>query len=364
VTLLPCTQPVDYCVPPFAAPAGFEGGTAYDPIARVYWITNGVLLASVLADFGSCDMECLGPSPVANASGLAFHASTSDLWILGIGGELARAAFTGGTYCPVVQSRCSLAALLPAGAVTAGLALSEKNGLLFIAVSAGGAAPINRILVAPLADPCQPVCTIDLGRAYGTPQGSPITGLGFDDCDDELFAVAGDGGIARARLAFPGCSIVAQSTCTPPGARFHGLCVQPQPVGSFGHSCETAPCARCGTVRLRANDPSLGNRSFAIWVLYGQTGSLLVPVASVGPCGSGTPFLCGRAFVALSPPPVLFPLQMMNGPSTCTGFAAIPLPVPAQAMFCGLQFCVQAALLCPQGGTALTNALGVRVTGA
>jgi hypothetical protein len=362
VQLNPCAPPVTMCSA-LPGPTGFEGGAAYDPFDRVLWVTDGSMLASVLNDFAVCDMECLTPSPVANASGLAFDASSQTLWILGIGGELARAPLGGGSFCPPVQSRCTVP--IPPGMVAAGLAVSEKRGLLFVSASSAGGAPVNLVFALPIANPCQPLCTFDLGATFGTPQGSPVTGLGYDDCDDELFAVAGNNGMTRVRLSFPGCTIAAQSSCSlGSDSNFSGLCVQPQPVGTIGRSCESAPCPRCGTVRLGANDPSIGNRGFAMWVLYGQNGGFAFPAASIGPCGTGTPFLCGNVHLQLSPPPISFPMIPLTGPSTCTASAVMPMPIPADAGLCGFRFCVQAGILCPAGGTSLTNAISVHVTGA
>jgi hypothetical protein len=243
VTLGHCTPPASLCLHSNVAPQGALGGTAYDPVNQLFWHSNGASLESSL--FWSCDFPCFGQSPVANTSGLAFDASTDSLWILGLLPELVRTSVPRGGTCPQVQSRCSLAAVIPAGTVAAGLALSKKHGVLFYSASAGGNAPFNQVLVAPLSNPCQPLCAIDLGRAFGSPQPDPILGLAFDDATDEIYAVAGRSGILRARIALPGCTVLSSSMCVPPGAyRFHGLCLEPPHPMVIGRSCASAPCRR------------------------------------------------------------------------------------------------------------------------
>ena len=81
------------------------------------------------------------------------------------------------------------------------------------------------------------------------------------------------GGRTRPHMRAAGCTVTAQSTCTP-GGNFHGLCVQPPAAASFGGPCESAPCPRCGTVRLGANDATIGNSRFLLWMNYGPRGGL------------------------------------------------------------------------------------------
>jgi len=363
VVLSPCTGPVTLCSPNVGAPAGYEGGSAFDPVNQLHWLSNGSRLQASLSTSGfECDMSCDAPSPVAHVTGLAFDARTARLWILGAAPEIVRCSVPGGD-CPQVEARCSLQGVIPAGMVAAGLALSEKRGLLFYSASRIGSAPANVVVVASTADPCRAICSIDLGAAFGSPQADPITGLGYDDCGDELFAVAGGAGILRARVAFPSCSVASSSLCVPPGDyRFHGLCLQAPPARVVGRSCLGAPCPRC-TTRFRANDASLGNISFVLSLFYGPSGGVAIPVASLGACGAGVPALCGSFFPSLSAP-IVFPALALTGPSTCTGAVNLPLPIVPDGALCGLELCVQMIVGCPAGGFGLSDALGIRVVGA
>jgi len=364
VVLAPCTAPVVLCTTGITAPVGFEGGSAYDPVNQVHWNSNGSRLQASLATMGfECDMSCDAPSPVPQVTGLAFDARTARLWILGAAPEIVRARVPG-AECPQIESRCSLANVIPPGMIAAGLALSEKRGLLFYSASTLGGAPINIVVVAATSDPCRAICRIDLGSPFGVPQVQPITGLGYDDRDDELFAVAGSAGILRARLAFPGCTVSSSSLCVPPGGfRFHGLCLQPPPATVVGRSCLVAPCLPC-TTRFRANDAVLGNGSFVLSVFYAPRSGVAVPVVSIGACGAGVAALCGRFYPALTPAPFVLPALPLVGPSSCTGAANLPIPIAADAAMCGVELCFQMIVGCPTGGAGLTEALGIRIVGA
>jgi hypothetical protein len=363
VVLGACSFPVTLCATGITAPLGFEGGSAFDPVNQLHWNSNGSRLQASLSTSGfECDMSCDAPSPVPNVTGLAFDARTVRLWILAAAPEIVRTSVDG-VDCPRIESRCSLAGVIPPGMVAAGLALSEKRGLLFYAVSRVGSSPDNAILVATTADPCRVVCRVELGAAFGASQTDPITGLGYDDCDDELFAVAGSAGILRVRLGFPGCAVTSRSLCVPSGNhRFHGLCLQSPPAAVVGHACLEAPCARC-TTRLRANDPSLGNTRFWLSFAYAPNGGVVVPVLSAGACGSGVPALCGRFYPSLAAPIVL-PAMALSGPSSCTGAALLFLPIAPDPALCGLSLCVQGIVGCAAGGVGLSNALSIRVVGA
>jgi hypothetical protein len=365
VVLAPCTVPVPLCTPQIDAALGALGGAAYDAVNHVMWHSNGSRLQSSLAALGfECDLPCDAPSPIPSVTGLAFDARTSSLWLLGAAPEIARAAVPPGGVCPEVGARCSLAGLLPRGTVAAGLAFSEKRGLLFYAASAPGPNPVNVIVVAAAAEPCRAVCTIDLGAAFGAPQADPITGLGYDDCDDELFAVAGNAGIVRARLGFPGCTLLTRSLCVPPGDyRFNGLCLQAPLPRVVGRTCLGAGCPTCST-RLRANGATLGNHQFGFAVFSAPASGFAVPVFGRGACGAGLPFACGSFFPQLAPPPIVLPPLPLPGLSTCTGAGEVTLPIAADGALCGIVLCLQAAVLCPAGGLGLTNALEIRVHGA
>lgn len=364
VVLSPCSSPVTLCATGIAAPSGYEGGTAYDPINQLVWNTNGSRLQATLATMGfECDMSCDAPSPVPNVTGLAFDSRDGRLWLLGALPEIVKANARSGD-CPQVESRCSLSALLPAGAIAAGLALSEKRGLLFYSASTLGSTPRNVVIVAPTSDPCRALCTFDLGTPFGVPQTEPITGLGYDDCDDELFAVAGSVGMLRARLAFAGCTVASSSFCVASsGYRFHGLCLHPPAATIVGRTCTAPPCPSC-TPRFRVNDATLGNSGFVLSVYYAPRSGIAVPFVSLGGCGAGVPVLCGRFFPALSPEPLVLPTLSLVGPSTCTGAAALPIPIPADGAVCGVQLCMQVVIGCQAGGLGLSDALQFRIVGA
>jgi hypothetical protein len=362
VLIWSCLEPQTACFTALAVPTGFEGGSAYDPVNQLYWHSNGSRLQASASNPGfKCEPYCDAPSPVPNLTGLAFDARSGKLWILGAAPEIVR---TDGGVCPVVESRCSLAGVIPSGMVAAGLALSEKHGLLFYAASTTGATPANVIVVAAISDPCRVVCTIDLGAPFGSPQVDPITGLGFDDCDDELFAVAGSAGIVRARLALPSCSVIALSRCTPATSyRFHGLCLQPPLSNVAGRSCTPEACRHC-TNRVQSNEATLGNTSFRVVFFSAPRDGFAVPLVGLSACTSGVPVLCGRFLPALSPPPIVLPALSLPGASSCQGVGILRLPIAADSGLCGLQLCIQAVVTCPAGGFGLSEALAIRVVGA
>ena len=336
----PCTVAVAICTRTHSVPNGAAGGMAWDPVNLVFWHTNGSTLEAIFEPAHSCDQTCETASPVQDASGLAFDVSTSSLWILGLAPELVRTSVPRGGLCPQVQSRCSLAGVVPAGTVAAGLAVSEKRGLLFYSASAGGSPPVNLILVAPMSDPCRPICRIDLGPAFGPAQTDPITGLGYDDCDDELFAAAGSSGIVRARLAFPGCSVLASSRCVPPGGhRFHGLCLAPPHPAVIGRSCVSPPCPSCSSTRMRANDATLGNAGFALSIFSAPAPALAIPLMGIGPCGAGHP-----PCVASSTQRSL--RSSSCRPSPCRARRSAPGPRPCRSPFLPTERCAGRTCAC------------------
>jgi hypothetical protein len=352
---------------PAAPPAG---GSAYDPIRQVIWDTDGMLLVSVsyLTTGGPCRVACAA-APVpglpagALASGLAFQEDGTGagvLWCVDTSFQLQAFAWPTRS-CPGVGQRCSIAAFMPTPAHRpGGLAVSEANRTIFFSASdfTGGAAN-NWVFGANLANPCQPICRLQVGGCAGLALG-PITGLAFDDCSNTMYLT--DGRTVATATYFPPTAIAPCrlniTACCPTTAltpTYYGLCVEPTHHSTAGTNCLNAPCPPCPMNLTAVGDASLGNSTFAFRLNAAPPGTAFC-IFNVGACTPGFPFLCGTFHLPLMPPPIILSTVPTVG-GACAAVANHPLPIPLSPWLCGAPISAQDIVVCAVGGFGLSNAV-------
>lgn len=350
-------------------PTPAAGGTAYDPIRQVVWDTDGVNLVSVtyLTTGGPCRIVC-APAPVpglpagAVATGLAFEEDGTGagvLWCVDSAFQLQAFAWPTRS-CPGVGTRCSIAAFMPTpNHVPGGLAVSEANRTIFWSASdfTSGVAN-NWIFGAPLANPCVPGCRLQVGGCGGLPLG-PITGLAFNDCNNEMYITDGRN-IATGQYfpptALVPCRLVITSCCpvSTAVATWYGLCVEPDHDTRVGTNCLGAPCPPCPMILSAIGDASLGNSAFSYRLTAAPPGATTFCLFNVGACTPGFPFLCGTFHVPLSPV-VISTVVTVGG--ACAAVANHPLPIPMSPWLCGAPISAQDVVVCAGGGFGLSNAV-------
>lgn len=359
-----CGPAVGLCRPVLGPPpTPWAGGTAYDPIHEVIWDTDGLNLVGIRANTTACVVFCPpAPAPVpagAVATGLAFDETRRALWMLDSLPTLAMLQFpAAGAPCPGVVNRCSLANVVPATHRTGGLAISERNDLVFYSASMFGAAvPNNLVFVARCVAPCAPLCVLPVPNCAAGPLGA-ITGLAYDDGLDTLILTDGNTEM-RLRLN-PPCGILGVDCCNAPViAPYYGLDIEPAHSVTVGSTCVAGTCAACPNVSLGSlGDPSLGNPDFTLRVANGAPGSLAFFFMGVGACTPGVPVLCGLFHPSLAP--VFLGNAPLVGAGPCGGVADFNLPIPMAPALYGGEVCVQSVLVCPPGSVSLTNALGLK----
>ncbi len=244
--------------------------------------------------------------------------------------------------------------------LAAGLAISEVHGLVFFSASVfSGGAPDNWIFAAPLANPCQPTCRLQVGNCGATALG-PITGLAFDDCYSMLIMTDGTNTMLTTFVPAGGglpCNYIAPSCCPPTLGRRCGLCVEGGHTASVGASCLAAPCPSCPSMTLGpVGDPVIGNSSFAFRLDNAPANVPVACLVGIGPCTTGIPFACGQIYLPLAPPPISLGTLITSG-AGCTGSVSFPLPVPLNFGLCGAQLSGQAPVMCVGTpiGIGLTN---------
>ncbi|MBK8975918.1 MAG: hypothetical protein IPM29_08315 [Planctomycetes bacterium] len=348
---------------------------------RVVFDSDGLSLVgvSVLTYGGTCSVTCApmsppGITPGSLVTGLAFEedgTSTGALWSLDSAGGLQRLGWQTRS-CPGPGTLCSIAPFLPSpNHIPGGLAISEAHGLVFYSASVfTGGAPDNWVFAAPLANPCQPTCSLQVGSCnpvFGPVLG-PITGLAFHDCYDMLVLTDGINTMTTtfvpARGGFP-CSYVAPSCCPPTRARFHGICIEARHPSTAGVSCLSPPCPSCPSMALSAvGDAVIGNGNFQIRLDYAPQNVPVALLFGLGPCTSGAPFACGQIYLPLAPPPVSLPTGFTSSAGPCLGSVSFPVPVPLSVALCFAQFSAQAAVVCTgtPPGLGLTNAVCLSIT--
>jgi len=166
------------------------------------------------------------------------------------------------------------------------------------------------------------------------------------------------------------CGFLAGRCCAAAGD-YRGLAVTPGwTLTHLGKSCMSKPCRVCPNTYLATagGDPSLGNPKFSLDLINAPTGSLpnfAVMYIRGAACSPGFPVFCGRFY------PLPFHIGPLAAPisgSGCSGFARMPLPIPASANLCGLKLCTQYLILCPRAvglpGIGLSNALQFQIVGS
>lgn len=352
-------------------PTPWAGGTAYNPLQRVVFDSDGSSLvgAAALTFGGPCQVTCApitppGITPGSLVTGLAFEedgTSSGALWSLDSAGGLQKLGWQTRS-CPGPGPRCSIAGFMPTpNHRPGGLAISEAHGLIFFSASDfTGAVPANWIFAAPLANPCQPTCRMQVGNCHLTL--GPITGLAFDDCHGLLVMTDGTNTMnttfVPAGGGFP-CTYLAPSCCPPTLGRRYGLCIEAKHPSSAGASCLAAPCPSCPSMVLNAvGDAVIGNSNFAFRLDSAPPNVPTACLVGLGPCTAGIPFACGQIHLPLAPPPIsLATLVTSGGP--CAGSVSFPLPVPLNVGLCGAPLSAQTLIVCPGGplGIGLTNAV-------
>jgi hypothetical protein len=245
-----------------------------------------------------------------------------------------------------------------------GLAVSEFHRTVFFAASDfSGGAPNNWVFGAPLANPCQPNCRLQIQGCAAVGLG-PITGLAFDDCQSVMYLTDGRVTLA-ARYTPPGTGVACQlqpiGCCVQQVGRWYGLCVEPVHARNAGQSCTSTPCPNCAAsmVLNALGDASLGNSAFGYRLTGAPPGVPAFCLVNVGACTAGVPVLCGLFHVPLAPPPVnLGPVLTAGG--ACAGVATHGLPIPLSPNLCGIDLSAQDVILCPAStgfGFGLSNAV-------
>jgi len=370
-----CQPSTPLCQPILAAPiAAAAGGSAVDPIRQVVWDTDGVRLVSVPSPLNgaTCTTVC-GPIAVpgvpasAFASGLAFEEDTTGagaLWCVDTAFGLQRFAWPTRS-CPGVGQRCSIAAFMPTpNHLPGGLAISELHGTIFYSASDfTGGAPNNWVFGAPLSNPCQPNCRLQIVGCAAVGLG-PITGLAFDDCTSTMYLT--DGRVTAAGVYSPpgtgvACQLRIVNCCVQQVGRWYGLCVEPAHERKVGRSCTSTPCPACAaTMQLDAvGDASLGNTQFGYRLTGAPPGVPAFCLINVGACTAGIPLLCGLVHLPLVPPPVNLGAMATVG-GACAGVAFHGLPIPLSPNLCGIDLSAQDVILCPASlgfGFGLSNAV-------
>lgn len=347
------------------------GGTAYDPARQAVWESNGTSLN--LVSLATCQTLCRSRAVrrgTASVTGLAYHPRSRRLFQL----QSTTSFFAIQTYntktCPPTPEK--YCAQRYPGGIAGGLAFDITRNLLYIGVSTPTTSPLvwtHHIYVTRGDNPCQILCKWQFNGCLGKlrPSGLwQIKGLAYNPCNDTLYATDGQftaiikaGDPARCQFKVTGCCS-RQMT-----GEYRGLAVVPGWLRtSFGKSCLAQPCPQCPSMTnvLIGGDPALGTSDFAVELRKAPTGGKAILAISVGGCNpNGVPFLCGRLHLAGTP--FLFPAVPITGSGTCDGRARVVLPIPADPKLCGVRVCAQWLVLCPKGGTGLSNAIDFTLAG-
>jgi hypothetical protein len=360
----PVPLPAVVVTPPFA------GGTAWDPTRSGAWVSDGTLLARV---DDNCVVQCppmliptLGPN--AFITGMEVVEGSNQLWMIDNLGNLH--FYT--NNCPAVPLGVCNTGLLPTalGNVTTGLAVDERNGLVFISYPIFPVGP-NRIVVSQLAAPCVPVSQFLLPPCFAG--FGAVTGLAVDWGNQRLYATDGLATLSMgyawvAPNVVPGPAGCCPSTIA--GDPMVGLAVRPGRATSMGGSCSNGTCLPCPQVSSLRNDPVLGNLQFAVGIDQAPAGALALLAVGALPCnapGGSFPFLCG--------PVLAWPLlgtvgpQLLGGVGPCDGSTSFNIPLPIAPWLAGVVVSSQVVTAClpvvggMPSGFGMTNCLSWEIQG-
>jgi len=357
--------PAPICVVPGLIPPSlpWAGGSAWDPMRDVLWVSNGPQIAAVVP--GTCTMFCTPqPAPLINpaftVTGLEVVESQNRLWMLDSNGVIYQCTLT----CPPTRiSTCNTAFTSVPSWSTGGLAVDECNGLVFCTYSNWNTVA-NVLGMARIATPCQffnqlPVPTSCLGA---------ITGLAVDGCRRVLYLtdgtvtmswnyVVGTGPAPTVTFAnYTCCSMVS------PTGPLVGLALRTAGAVSTGGPCSNGSCPSCAMNHVLRGSPNLGNASFGLDVNGAAFDTFIWCVIGIGGCNSTGPVippLCGPALVSSPTLGTLGPFHAPLG-SGCSVYAPFNLPLPMMPGLCGMPLSSQCIALCATGsplGTALSNCL-------
>lgn len=357
-----------FCNPPGFPPAPgqpYAGGTAWDPIRNGAWISNGFVIANV--DPNGCNYICPpfpAPlvSPNAVVTGLEMVETLNQVWVLDSFGNLYQDQYA----CPLtVISMCNTGLPLTATNATGGLAVDEKNRLVFYSYSnwMTGATTLH---IATMANPCQAFQVVTVPGCVGLLLRG-VTGLAVDACKQILYLTDGVttmswpytvGGGPSVLFLPPNCCVIPPPV---PGDTFIGLAVRTGRATSHGAPCANGPCPVCPMVHTLRNSPNLGNAAFGLELNGAPLGALTWCVIGIGPCASPGvlfPPMCGPLYTG----PTLGtigPVATAAG-AGCGGTASYPLGLPMIPGLCGAVISSQCVAFCFAGGavgTSLSNCL-------
>lgn len=349
-------------LPPWA------GGTAWDPVKSGTWVTNGTVIAMVS---DGCNVICppqpipmLGPNAVV--TGLEHVARFDEVWMIDSVGNLMRFA----DACPLMPLSVCNTGLVPVAVqkVTTGLAVDERNGLVFYAYC-DFATGMNEIVVALASNPCVPISQFPVppcGPAFGT-----VRGIACDWGNEILYLTDG---FSTEALHYawvgPNVNVLTVQCCNLPGAALDpmvGLTIRPGRATSVGVPCANGTCAPCPMVHTLRNDPVAGNLAFGLGLDQAQAGSFAWCLIGAGPCAAPgvtvLPF-CGPIYTI----PYLGAIggNPTGGFAICDGSTTFSLPIPSVAALCGQVYSSQCVGLCFGGGAfgfSMSNCLSWQVQG-
>ncbi|HLQ38773.1 MAG TPA: hypothetical protein VK348_13270 [Planctomycetota bacterium] len=362
-----CT-PLPVCNPPGFPPAfaqPYAGGTAWDPIRNGVWISNGALLADV--DPNTCAYIC-PPSPAplvspnAVVTGLEMLESINQVWMLDSFGNLYQMTYA----CPpAVTSICNTGLPLTATNATGGLAVDEKNRLVFYTYS-NWVTGATQLHIATMGAPCATIQVVNVTPCTTGVPLNGVTGLGVDACRQILYLTDGINTMGWTYNVLPGPVLVfgLQTCCNlpppAPGDLYVGLAVRSGRATPFGGPCANGVCPLCPMVHTLVNSPNLGNLSFALSLTGAPLGNLAWCNIGGGACSPNLAFppLCGPLFTGPSLG-LIGPVPTGVG-AGCGGSATFPLALPMIPPLCGAIISSQCIVLCSGGGaigTSLSNCL-------
>ncbi|MEZ5966473.1 MAG: hypothetical protein R3F56_21735 [Planctomycetota bacterium] len=339
----------------------WDGGTAVDMTRGGVWVTNGVRVAMVNPD--TCAVMCppFTPTVGGTITGLAMHEPSGNIYAL----TTANALYTIAATCPwQIITRCPLAQVIPAGWVAAGLAVSDPGDYIFIAAADPAVPGTATVFVTTVANPCTPICRIPASRCGGNPMGVP-TGAGFDPCTNMLYVTDGRF-TTEIRVDVPTCQFTFARCCrnnNPNGDPYIGLCFMPARSTSTGRGCTQAPCALCTPTHTVSTVPYPGNPAFNLLLSGAPSGGVGYLLMGQGPCQAvGIPFSCDALrtlplWGAFGPVP-------LGGGGGCTGSGSVPIGIPNNYGLCGLQVATQWYVICPTGGSGLSNCVTWTISGS
>ncbi|GAB4137950.1 MAG: hypothetical protein Fur0037_03380 [Planctomycetota bacterium] len=347
------------------------GGTAWDPVTRGAWITNGHMLAKV---DDQCNYQCppmLLPFPTANqvATGLEVAESMRSLFVIDNRGLLYQFTLT----CQPVQVSVCQTGLSGSTFTTSGIAIDEGLGLVFISY-VDFVSNVNWITVSPLSAPCQIMQRIQVMPCpVGTTPFGAITGLCVDWARGILYATDGTNSSAMHYVPSPtgGIQIVRSTCCSitmPNLDPLVGLAVWPGRETPFGQPCNNGSCPSCPSVFVLGNDPNLGNGAFYLELQQAPIGMATWAILGFGPCtppGLLIRPLCGPLYTniylgSIGPVPTL-------GMWPCGGTAQFHLPLPVIPSLAGTVINATAVGLCTATitfGTTVSNCLSFELQGS